>query len=884
MRRCLSYGFLLLFAIGLVGLGLLGGVVLDRKVLARFVPLPNMPAEAHSEFRLMAETWNVIQENYVGSAATEPRQITYGALQGMVHALGDEGHSRFLTPEQFSEHLMSVRGELEGIGVEIQMQDGRVVIVAPLDGSPAQEAGLRPGDIIMAVDGESVDGMSLEEVVGRVTGPAGTSISLTILDHETEETRQVSLTRARIALQNLTWQPISGTNLALVRLSSFSAGVSEELERALTAIHEQGLHGVVLDLRNNPGGLLSEAVATTSQFLETGDALLVRDAQGQTRPIPVEEEAVAPEIPVVLLINQGTASAAEIVTGALQDAERATVVGETTFGTGTVLMQFPLSDGSAILMATEEWLTPRGRVIWKQGIEPDVTVPLPGDALPLVPNGDESITPEEVESSQDEQLRAALELLMDMTAEASPPDGEASRPQPEADVEPGSVEGYTLAQEAVAGVVGVALAEGDDSRSHGQLPACQVGESCTAAEPAAAPAGDRPGQAGAAAPTAAGDSPVHILLVGGDNDFTPDMNTDSLIVLVLDRRGKRVSLLSIPRDLWVQIPGHGWGRINTAHRLGMRYAYADGGGPGLLARTIEENLGIPVDHWVRINYSGFAAAVDQLGGVEVAVACPVNLQYLPPAWEDEVEMILEPGVHLLDGETALRYVRTRRGETDFERAERQRLFLKAAWEQFKGPGVLRRVPGLWSALRGTFDTDLTLGDALRLAPLALQLRHQDVRSLAIGREQVQDWTTPGGARVLLPIPENVAQVVDDLYAPSPTAVPAATLPSVAPSPAAPASPQAPARVQVVNATAQPDLDGLLAAELRWHGLEAEEAGPGGGAHQERSTLLVYRDRPAAVELLSGLLHLRPEDVVWLPDEGQGPDLEIILGSDYNSCR
>jgi hypothetical protein len=110
------------------------------------------------------------------------------------------------------------------------------------------------------------------------------------------------------------------------------------------------------------------------------------------------------------------------------------------------------------------------------------------------------------------------------------------------------------------------------------------------------------------------------------------------------------------------------------------------------------------------------------------------------------------------------------------------------------------------------------------------------------------------------------------------------LPSVAPSPAAPASPQAPARVQVVNATAQPDLDGLLAAELRWHGLEAEEAGPGGGAHQERSTLLVYRDRPAAVELLSGLLHLRPEDVVWLPDEGQGPDLEIILGSDYNSCR
>jgi len=363
MKRCLACGLVFLSALVLVALGVASGIFLDRQVLSRFVPLANMPPEARSEFRLMAETWNVIQQNYVGSGTTEPRQITYGALQGMVDALGDEGHSRFLTPQELRSHLNSVQGELEGIGVEVQIQDGRVVIVAPIDGSPAKRAGLGPGDIIVAVDGELVAGKALEEVIARVTGPAGTTVTLTILDGDTEQTREVTLTRARIALDNLTWQRISGTDVALVRLASFSAGVSDELEQALVSIQEQGLQGVVLDLRNNPGGLLSEAVATTSQFLGVGNALLVRDATGETRPIPVNEGGAALEIPLVVLINQGTASAAESVTGAVQDAQRASVTGETTFGTGTVLMQFLLSDGSAVLMATEEWLTPRGRVI-----------------------------------------------------------------------------------------------------------------------------------------------------------------------------------------------------------------------------------------------------------------------------------------------------------------------------------------------------------------------------------------------------------------------------------------------------------------------------------------------------------------------------------------
>lgn len=886
MKRWLACALVFLSALVLFALGIFSGVFLDRQVLARFVPLANMPEDAESEFRLMAEAWNVIQENFVRSASTEPRQITHGALQGMVDALGDEGHSRFLSPDELRAHVNAVRGELEGIGVEVRVQDGRVVIVTPIDGSPAEQAGLRPGDVIVAVDGEQVSGMDIEEVVARVKGPAGTTVRLTILGGDMAETREVSITRARIALQSLTWQPIAGTDVALVRLASFSAGVSDELATALTAVQEQGLQAVILDLRNNSGGLLSEAVGTASQFLADGNVLLVRDASGETRPVSVKPGGAAPEIPLAVLINQGTASAAEIVAGALQDAGRATVVGETSFGTGTVLLQFPLSDGSAVLVATEEWLTPAGRVIWKRGLEPDVAVALPGDALPLVPDGREPITPGELRSSGDEQLHAALELLTDLVvrADAPAPDEEAaSGLEEDADPDPRAPEarGPAGPEPVLDGPRAAPLAAGDAGSSPagsspaGEVrlrdPACGPGQPCPLEETAVSDApGAGPPDPAPEAGAAAGVGLVHVLLIGGDDENTADMNTDSLIVAVLDGQQDRISLLSIPRDLWVEIPGHGWGRINTAHRLGTRYGYPDGGGPGLLARTIQENLGIPIDHWVRVNYAGFAAAIDVLDGVEVVVPCPVNLQYLPPTGEGETEMMLQPGIYHMDGETALRYVRTRRNESDFERTQRQQQFLRAAWEQFKGPGFFRRLPGLWSALRGTFDTDLNLGDVLRLAPLALDLRHQDLRSLSIGRGQVRDWTTPGGASVLLPIPEKVAEVVAALYAPP---VPA--------DPAAPAG--SPVRVLVRDGTGKPDLAGLLAAELRWRGWEVLESSAGEGV-REHSQLLVHRDRPVAVDLLSRVLGLGPEDVVSLPDDGQDADLEILLGGDYNTCR
>jgi carboxyl-terminal processing protease len=403
----------------LLGAGLAGGILLDRQVLAKYVPPENVPADATADFQLMAEAWNTIDESYVDRPAVQAQTLAYGAIGGMVDALGDTGHSRFLSPEMVQEQHDFTSGRFEGIGAYVEMKDGHVVIVAPMDGSPAQQAGLRPGDVILKVDGENVAGLPIDQVVGRILGPAGTSVTLTILTPGTEQSQDVTLVRAQIALQNVAWQQLPGTQVAHVRIVAFSQGVTDDLKKALREIQQEGLVGVILDLRSNPGGLLGEAIGTASQFLDNGNVLLEKDAQGETKAVPVLKGGLAPDLPLVVLIDAGTASAAEIVSGALQDAGRARLVGETTFGTGTVLNEFSLSDGSALLLATEEWLTPRGRTIWHQGIAPDIQVTLAQGTSPLLPQAEEGMTREQVENSGDAQLLRALDLLAQAVAQRS---------------------------------------------------------------------------------------------------------------------------------------------------------------------------------------------------------------------------------------------------------------------------------------------------------------------------------------------------------------------------------------------------------------------------------------------------------------------------------
>jgi carboxyl-terminal processing protease len=204
---------------------------------------------------------------------------------------------------------------------------------------------------------------------------------------------------------------LPGTAIAHLRIAAFSNGVTDELKKTIQEIKQAGATGLVLDLRNDPGGLFEEAVGVTSQFLKDGNVMEIKNAAGEINPIPVRPEGLATDIPMVVLINHGTGSSAEIVSGALQDASRAKLVGETTFGTGTVLSQFDLQDGSALLLATEEWLTPKGRVIWHQGISPDVTMALLANARPLFPEQEQTLTADQLKASGDIQLLRALELL-----------------------------------------------------------------------------------------------------------------------------------------------------------------------------------------------------------------------------------------------------------------------------------------------------------------------------------------------------------------------------------------------------------------------------------------------------------------------------------------
>lgn len=422
MKRLSLFLLLLGLLVCVFGAGAAGGVVLERHVLAAYNPPNDVPAAERPDFNLISEAWNTIQTKYVDQTAVKPQNLTYGAISGMVGALGDTGHSRFLTPEMVQAEHNFTQGQFEGIGAEVQMKDGHVVIVAPIDGTPAQQAGLRPGDIIMKVDGQDVTGLPLEQVVEQILGPAGTSVTLTILNSDTGQTRDVTLTRARIDLHNVTWQTLPGATVAHVRIAAFSDGVTKELEQTLADVEQQSLTGIVLDLRNDPGGLLNEAVGVAGQFLSEGNVLLEKNAQGETTPLPVKSGGQAPDIPVVVLINSGTASAAEIVAGALQDAGRAKLVGETTFGTGTVLEEFTLSDGSALLLATEEWLTPKGRVIWHKGISPDVALALPADGSPPIPEAEREMTPAQLQASQDAQLLRALKLLAGNQSAASQTD------------------------------------------------------------------------------------------------------------------------------------------------------------------------------------------------------------------------------------------------------------------------------------------------------------------------------------------------------------------------------------------------------------------------------------------------------------------------------
>jgi carboxyl-terminal processing protease len=369
-------------------------------------------SNAPTTFGLIREAWDTLHQQFVGRDQLDDRALIYGAIEGMTNAVGDTGHTDFMTPEERQQRNDSLSGSYVGIGVRIEPDDaGQPRIIGVFDGSPAEKAGLVPDDVIVAVDGKRTEDASIDDVAGWVRGEAGSTVKITIRRGTDGEERTFSIARADVPVQAVTWTTVPGTKTALIQLEQFSNGAADALVKTLKDARAAGADRIVLDLRGNPGGYVNEAVGVASQFLSSGLVYVERNAKGDRTDHPVSPGGVATDLPLVVLVDGNTASAAEIVSGALQDAGRAKVVGETTFGTGTVLGEFDLSDGSALRVGTVEWLTPKGRRIWHEGIAPDVSIVMPSGVQPLSPDDVGRLTAGGIATIKDTQLAKALKLV-----------------------------------------------------------------------------------------------------------------------------------------------------------------------------------------------------------------------------------------------------------------------------------------------------------------------------------------------------------------------------------------------------------------------------------------------------------------------------------------
>ena len=378
--------------------------------------------EQPPEFDLFWEAWQVVQENFVDRDELDPKDMTYGAIRGMLDSLGDEGHTVFFTPEEAEQAESSLEGSFEGIGAYVGMEDGFFKILTPIHGSPAEKAGLLAGDIVLEVDGEDIMGQEQWEIISKIRGPAGTEVVLTVLHPDEDEPVEITVVRDKIDIDSVLWSRIPGTDLAYLQITQFAADTGDELIAALEEINAAGeegepIQGIVLDLRNNPGGYLQEAVRVGSQFIDQGKAILhSRDAKDKIYTYYSVGKGIEREMPMIVLVNEASASAAEIIAGALQENGRAELVGETTLGTGTVLHPFTLSDGSVIRLGVTNWLTPDKNLIKGQGVTPDVVV----EQSPAVEMIDaialEEMTAEELAESEDAQFAEALRLLLAETS------------------------------------------------------------------------------------------------------------------------------------------------------------------------------------------------------------------------------------------------------------------------------------------------------------------------------------------------------------------------------------------------------------------------------------------------------------------------------------
>lgn len=331
--------------------------------------------EKEVDMELLWTVWRLIDRNYVDPDSLDVDKLRFGAVRGLVRGIGDP-YSAFMTPKESDDFQDVLRGELEGIGAELTMRDSRIVVVAPLKGSPAATAGLMPQDIITHVDGKDMSETSLQEAVQLIRGQKGTDVTLTVFRPKISDKLDVTITRDAIKVPSVEYEVIeTGTGaVGLIEINQFGENTVEEARTAATALADKSLSGVVLDLRFNGGGYLDGAIDIASIFLAEGKIVSVHHRGEEVESHYALADPLIPDLPMAVLINEGSASASEIVAGALQDHNRATIIGKKSFGKGTVQEVIDLPEGSSLRVTVAKWHTPDGRDLSEEGVMPDIEV------------------------------------------------------------------------------------------------------------------------------------------------------------------------------------------------------------------------------------------------------------------------------------------------------------------------------------------------------------------------------------------------------------------------------------------------------------------------------------------------------------------------------
>ncbi|MDD4924112.1 MAG: S41 family peptidase [Dehalococcoidales bacterium] len=338
----------------------------------------NVPQTEDPYLASIEEAWNKINAYYVENDSIDYELLSQYAIEGMLEYL-DDNHSAYLDPEAYAKDAEETSGSYSGIGVVASLIEGNFVIVSIYDNSPAAQSGLLAGDIILAVDGITTEGMSFAELIIRVRGEEGTPVTLQILHSDASQPVDIIVMRAEIDVPSV-YSEMIGT-IAYIIIDRFSQDTDEEFSKLLKDVIDAGATGIVLDLRNNLGGLLNTLINVASCFYSEGNILTVRENDGSTREYDANKQSVTTDLPLVVLVNGYSASASEALSGALQDHDRAIIAGTTTYGKGSVNVMYALPNGGGLYLTTARWFTPNGNLIESAGITPDFVTDLTGDEL-----------------------------------------------------------------------------------------------------------------------------------------------------------------------------------------------------------------------------------------------------------------------------------------------------------------------------------------------------------------------------------------------------------------------------------------------------------------------------------------------------------------------